>query len=100
MPSKRGRRSRRKHTYRRPEPVHGTKARGHHHCTYCSKWCYTTRREAEKSVAVIHPGATVHYYQCPGAPEWWHYTSLPADEVARIRARRAVIPPEPEELAS
>jgi hypothetical protein len=49
-------------------------------------------------VRQIHPGAIVHFYKCD---EWWHFTSMDADQVGDIRARQSVMPPEePEETVA
>lgn len=96
MPSKRGKSTRRRHAYRKPEPTHGTRTRGHHRCAHCGKWCYSSRREADRAAGALHPGATVRFYECHG---WWHFTSIPAAAEARIRESRTVRPEETPEPA-
>jgi hypothetical protein len=65
---------------------------GSHRCPDCGKWCYATRDSAERAVSQMHPGATVHYYICRQAQggQWWHFTSMTADQVGNIRARQAL----------
>lgn len=100
MASRRGRDKRRQHTYR---PVRNVSAfPGRKRCPECGKWCFSSRADAEAAVRIIHPGATVRYYQCTG---WWHYTSMSAEQEAAIRAERSILPDEdsywePEENAS
>jgi hypothetical protein len=97
MPSKRGRDKKRQHVYRRPKDRPGAKFTGSHHCPECGKWCYRSRDDASDAVRQVHPGAVVHYYECG---DWWHFTSMTAEQVAVIRARESVMPPdEPEEFA-
>jgi hypothetical protein len=101
MPSKRGKGKKRQHVYRRPKARPGAKFPGSHHCPECGKWCYRTRDDAQDAVRQMHPGATVHYYECTTeAGAWWHFTSMTAAQVEDIRARESVLPPdEPEEFA-
>lgn len=89
MPSrKKKRNANRHHTYRRPRDRAGLKFTGAHHCPECGKWCYRTRDDAEAAVRKTHPGATVHYYRCKSnGEEWWHYTSMSAEQVGEIRER-------------
>jgi hypothetical protein len=49
----------------------------------------------------MHPGATVHYYICRQAQgaQWWHFTSMTADQVGDIRARQALTEDDWDDLA-
>lgn len=90
MASKRGRNgSKRQHTYRRPKERAGAKFTGSHHCAGCGKWCYRTRDDAEAGARYFHPGIAMRFYKCTKNNEWWHYTSMPADKIARFRERQA-----------
>ncbi|HEY1705552.1 MAG TPA: hypothetical protein VGG75_38190 [Trebonia sp.] len=86
MTSKRRRNKHRTHTYHKPPAQNNRKVRGHHHCARCGKWCYVSRAEAEAAVRTLHPGATVHFYKCG---DWWHFTSMTAEQVEGIRQRQA-----------
>ena len=91
MPSRRGRQKKRQHAYRRPKDKPGSKFTGSHLCPECGKWCFLTRDDAEAAARRAHPGATCRFYQCESTGyDWWHYTSMNADQVADIRARQAV----------
>jgi uncharacterized protein with PIN domain len=88
--SRNGRDRRRQHVYRRPKDRPGIKAAGSHLCPECGKWCYETRDDAEAAVRQAHPGATVHYYRCESrGKQWWHYTSMTAEQQGSMRAREA-----------
>lgn len=88
MASGKRRDQRRAHAYRKPKDRSGLKLRSSHKCRWCGKNCFKTRRDAEATVAVLHPGARVHYYKCQG---WWHYTSMTAAQVSYIRAENTVV---------
>ncbi len=90
MPSKKGRGKKRRHVYHRPKERAGLKFTGSHRCPECGKWCYRTRDDAEAAIRQAHPGASGHYYKCESTgQEWWHFTSMTADQVGEIRALRA-----------
>lgn len=86
--SKRGRNKNRQHAFRRRKDYPRAVQAGMHRCPACGKWCYRTRADAESTVGKLHPGATVHYYTCSDTG-FWHFTSMTAEQMARIRARRA-----------
>lgn len=103
MASRNRRDKRRQHAYRPAKGRPGIKFTGSHKCAGCGKWCYQTRDAAEKAVRQMHPGSTVHYYQCLLIPDrWWHFTSMSAEQQAQIREQQAVIPDEewPEEKSA
>jgi hypothetical protein len=90
MASRRGRNKKRQHTYRGAKSRPGIKFTGSHRCPQCGKWCYPTRDDAEAAVGQIHPGSTVHYYKCLlSESQWWHFTSMSADQVRDIRVLQA-----------
>lgn len=90
MASKNGRDKNRQHVYRRPKDRPGLIPVNCYLCPDCGKWAYQTRGDAETAARQAHPGAVMRFYQCESAPrDRWHYTSMTADQVAQIRARRA-----------
>lgn len=56
-------------------------------CDICGKWCYGSRREARDSAGKLHPGTTMRYYKCG---DWWHFSSVDARFVTRIRENEAI----------
>lgn len=91
MPSKRGRSRNRQHVYRRPKDRAGLKFTGSHRCPECGKWCYRTRDDAESAARKAHPGSVMRFYQCTSTgQDWWHCTSVSADQMGELRASRAV----------
>jgi hypothetical protein len=51
-------------------------------CTTCGKARYATKGDAKTAVSRMS-GGTAHYYRCGN---YWHYTSMTAEQVAAIRA--------------
>ena len=91
MASKKGRGSgKRQHTYKRPKDRSGARFTGSHHCPDCGKWACRTRDDAEAAARYFHPGIPMRFYKCEKNNEWWHYTSMSADKIARYREQRAV----------
>jgi len=87
VPSRRGRNKNRRHAYKQPKGRAGIKFTGSHHCPECGKWCYQTRDDAEAAARQVHPGAVMRFYLCESTgQEWWHITSMTADQVSEIRA--------------
>jgi hypothetical protein len=87
-----GKAKKRGHPYRPTRERPGSVFPGMYRCDFCGKWAYATRADAEAGAEMLHPGSTLHFYQCELAPaeqKYWHFTSMSAAQLARYRKRLA-----------